>query len=309
MPNHHRLIIMGSGPAGSTAAIYAARAELNPVVLEGLQAGGQLTITTEVENYPGFANGISGPELVETMKLQAERFGAIYRPDEAVQVDLAQRPFYIQTHESEYTCEALIIATGASARWLGLASEKKFMGHGVSACATCDGFFFREKEIVVVGGGDTAMEEATFLTKFATKVTIVHRRGELRASRIMQEKAMSNPRIHFALHKIPEEIIGEEYPLRVTGVKLRDVRDNTTSVLSVDGVFMGIGHEPNSKLFQGQLDMEPTGYIITQSKSTATNVKGVFAAGDVQDHRYRQAITAAGSGCMAALEAEKFLEG
>jgi thioredoxin reductase (NADPH) len=308
MPIHHRLIILGSGPAGSTAAIYAARAELTPVVFEGLQAGGQLTITTEVENYPGFEHGIAGPELMETMKRQAERFGTIYIADEAVSVNLANRPFLIKTHEGEYSCDALIIATGASARWLGLPSEKKFMGHGVSACATCDGFFFREKEIIVVGGGDTAMEEATFLTKFATKVTIIHRRGEMRASRILQEKAQSNPRIHFRFHHVVEEIVGEEYPLRVTGAKLRDVRDNKLSLLPVEGVFMGIGHEPNSKVFQGQLDRDANGYIITQAKSSATSVLGVFAAGDVQDHRYRQAITAAGSGCMAALDAEKFLE-
>jgi len=309
MTKPHRLIILGSGPAGSTAAIYTARAELKPIVFEGLQAGGQLTITTEVENYPGFTHGIPGPELMDIMKQQAERFGAKYIADEAVWVSLARRPFLIKTHEAEYSCNALIIATGASARWMGLASEKKFMGHGVSACATCDGFFFRDKEIAVVGGGDTAMEEATFLTKFATKVTIIHRRGELRASRIMQEKAMANPRLHFAYHSVVEEILGEEYPLRVTGVRLRDVRDNTTSLLKVEGVFLGIGHDPNSKVFKGQLEMDANGYIVTHEKSTATSVAGVFAAGDVQDHRYRQAITAAGSGCMAALDAERFLEG
>jgi thioredoxin reductase (NADPH) len=307
-PKHHRVIILGSGPAGSTAAIYTARAEFHPVVFEGLQAGGQLTITTEVENYPGFQNGIPGPDLMETMKAQAERFGAVYIADEAIWVSLAQRPFLLRTHEHEYSCDALIIATGATARWLGLASEKKYMGHGVSACATCDGFFFRDKEIAVVGGGDTAMEEATFLTKFASKVTIIHRRGELRASRIMIEKAQRNPRIHWALHQNVEEIIGEDFPLHVTGVKLRHVQDKASSLLHVDGVFMGIGHEPNSKVFKGQLEMDPNGYIITQGKSTVTNIPGVFAAGDVQDHHYRQAITAAGSGCMAALDVEKFLE-
>jgi thioredoxin reductase (NADPH) len=307
-PKHHRVIILGSGPAGSTAAIYTARAELKPVVFEGLQAGGQLTITTEVENYPGFREGIPGPDLVETMKAQAERFGAVYTADEAIWVSLALRPFLLRTHEGEYSCDALIIATGASARWLGLATEKKYMGHGVSACATCDGFFFRDKEIAVVGGGDTAMEEATFLTRFASKVTIIHRRGEMRASRIMLEKAQRNPRIHWALHQTVEEILGEDFPLHVTGVKLRNVQDNAVSLLHVDGVFMGIGHEPNSKVFKGQIEMDPNGYILTQGKSTVTNVPGVFAAGDVQDHRYRQAITAAASGCMAALDVEKFLE-
>ncbi|MCX6640840.1 MAG: thioredoxin-disulfide reductase [bacterium] len=307
MAQHHKLIILGSGPAGSTAAIYAARSNIAPVVFEGMQPGGQLTITTEVENFPGFPDGVMGPEIVDIFKRQAEKFCAKYIFDEAIGADLSKRPFKLQMHEAEYTCDALIIATGAVARWLGIPSESKYRGHGVSACATCDAFFFRDKKVTVVGGGDTAMEEATFLTKFATKVTIIHRRGELRASKIMQEKAFKNPKIEFAYFSLVHEIIGEMNPPHITGVILKDVRDNSLRTLEVDGVFMGIGHVPNSHIFKGQLEMDENGYIITEGKTTKTTVPGVFACGDVQDHLYRQAISAAGTGCMAALDAERFL--
>jgi thioredoxin reductase (NADPH) len=307
MPQHHRLIILGSGPAGSTAAIYAARANITPVVFEGMQPGGQLIITTEIENYPGFVNGVIGPELVDIMKQQAERFGAQYIQDEAIGADLCKHPFRLQMHEAEYTCDALIIATGAVARWMGIPSESKFRGHGVSACATCDGFFFKGKEVAVVGGGDTAMEEATYLTKFASKVTVIHRRDEFRASKIMVEKALKNPKIEYAYFSVIDEIIGEMNPPHVTGINIKDVRDGSIRKLPVDGVFMAIGHVPNSKIFQGQLAMDESGYIITEGKSARTTIPGVFAAGDVQDHIYRQAISAAGSGCMAAIDAERYL--
>ncbi len=308
MATHHRVIILGSGPAGSTAAIYAARAELEPVVFEGIQPGGQLTITTEVENYPGFVNGITGPELMDICKEQAERFGAKYIMDEAIEADLSQAPFKLTMNEGEYTCDALIIATGATARWLNIPSEAKYKGHGVSACATCDGFFFKDKEIAVVGGGDSAIEEATFLTKFATKVTIIHRRDELRASKIMQEKARNNPKIEFAYSYVIDEILGEDDPPHVTSVRLKSTKDGSTKEIPMDGIFMGIGHTPNSSIFEGQLEMNKDGYIITLGKSTKTNVPGIFAAGDVQDFTYKQAISAAGSGCMAALDAERYLE-
>ncbi len=308
MATHHKLIILGSGPAGSTAAIYAGRADLEPVVFEGLQPGGQLTITTEVENYPGFVDGITGPELMDVCKQQAERFGAVYIMDEAVAADLSDTPFKLTMNEGEYTCDALVIATGATARWLGIPSEERFKGHGVSACATCDGFFFKDKELIVVGGGDSAMEEATFLTKFASKVTIVHRRDELRASKIMQEKAIKNPKIEIAYSYVVDEVLGQDNPLKVTGAKLKSTKDGSLMEMPVDGIFMGIGHIPNSKIFEGQLVMNQEGYIITLGKSSKTNVAGVFACGDVQDFTYRQAISAAGTGCMAALDAERYLE-
>lgn len=310
MANHHKLIIVGSGPAGFTAALYAGRANLNPVVFEGIQPGGQLTITTEVENYPGFAKGIMGPELMDIMREQAQRFGAISVYKLITKVDFSQRPFKLWADDEEYSADAVILATGASAKLLGLPSEKHYMGYGVSACATCDGFFFRNQEVVVVGGGDTAVEEATFLTKFASKVTIVHRRDQLRASKIMQEKALKNPKIAFAWDSVVEEILGKEESGKksVTGVRLRNVKTNATTDLKVDGVFMGIGHQPNTALFKGQLEMDSVGYLKLQGRGTYTNIPGVFAAGDVADSVYRQAVTAAGSGCAAAIDAERWLE-
>lgn len=303
---HHRVIILGSGAAGLTAALYTARADLEPLVIEGSQPGGQLTITTDVENYPGFPEGIMGPDMMAEFRKQAERFGTEIVFGDVTSVDLGDRPFRAEVGKDRYTCDSMIIATGATAKLLGLESEAKLMGYGVSACATCDGFFFKEKELVVVGGGDTAMEEATFLTKFASKVNIVHRRNELRASKIMQDRAMTNPKISFIWDTAVDEIHGDPQAGGVTGVKLRNLKTGKVEDFRCDGVFIAIGHQPNSQLFDGVLDMDELGYLITQN-GTKTNVSGVFACGDVQDRIYRQAVTAAGSGCMAAIDAERFL--
>ncbi len=297
--------IIGSGPAGLTAAIYAARANLSPLLIEGLQAGGQLTTTTEVENYPGFHHAIMGPELMKEMRAQAERFGTEFLAGEVTAVDLKHSPLSLTVNgEERIETKTLIIASGASAIQLGVLGESRLMGHGVSTCATCDGYFFRGKELVVVGGGDSAMEEATFLTKFATRVFVVHRRNKLRASKIMQDRALKNEKVTFIWNSVVEEILGKEV---VTGVRLRNLQTDQTSDLSCAGMFVAIGHNPNTSLFAGQTEMDAKGYILTKN-GTATNVPGVFAAGDVQDSRYRQAVTAAGSGCMAAMDAERYLE-
>jgi thioredoxin reductase (NADPH) len=309
MSNHRKVIIIGSGPAGFTAALYASRANLSPLMFEGLQPGGQLTITTEVENYPGFEHGIQGPELMEVMRKQALRFGAESVYKIITKVDFSKRPFTLWADDEQYTADAVIVATGASAQWLGLPSEKEYSGYGVSACATCDGFFFRNQEVYVVGGGDTAMEEANFLTKFASKLTLVHRRDEFRASKVMQDRVLKNPKVSVEWNSVVEEVLGvtENNKKKMTGLKLKNVKTGEIKQVKADGLFLAIGHKPNTALFKGILDMHENGYLKVQPGTTKTNIEGIFAAGDVADHYYRQAITAAGTGCMAALDAERWL--
>ena len=305
---HSKVLIIGSGPAGYTAAIYAARAMLNPTLIQGIQPGGQLTITTDVENYPGYGDVIQGPWLMEQMETQAKNVGTQIINDIIKSVDLESKPFTALSESGEsYTADTLIISTGAQARWLGLESEKKFQGYGVSACATCDGFFFKEKEVVVIGGGNSAVEEALFLTSFASKVHLIHRRNELRAEKILQERLLKHEKINCIWDHELVEILGEDNPPNVTGVKIKNVKNNETQELKVDGVFIAIGHDPATQIFKGQVEMDDQGYIITKPDSAATNVEGVYAAGDVKDKTYRQAVTAAGMGCMAALEAEKYI--
>ena len=306
----HNVIIIGSGPAGLTAALYTARANLNPIVFEGLQPGGQLTITTEVENYPGFEHGIMGPVLMDIMRKQAQRFGADCQFKIVDKVDFSSQPFKVYVDKDVYKAKSVIIATGASAKLLGLPSESKFMGYGVSACATCDGFFFKDQRIVVIGGGDTAMEEANYLTKFGKEVVIVHRRDEFRASKIMLERAKKNPKIKLLTDTVLEEVLGKEEDGKklVTGALFKNVKTGETFTHECEGIFLGIGHKPNTDIFKGMIDMDETGYLKTKKSTTETNIPGVFACGDCQDHYYRQAVTAAGSGCMSAIDAERYLE-
>jgi thioredoxin reductase (NADPH) len=299
-----RVVIVGSGPAGYTAALYTARAELRPMLVAGLQGGGQLMLTTDVENFPGFPEGITGPELMDLFRAQAERFGAEVILEDATEIDTSTRPFRVKTAERSFSADALILATGASARWLGIESEQRLMNQGVSACATCDGALFRGKPMAVVGGGDTALEEALFLTRFATRVTVVHRRDQLRASKIMQERALANPKIEFAWNSVVDEILGDEY---VTGIRLRDVKSDETREVPVEAVFIAIGHQPNTDLVRGQIELDGVGYVKVEPGTTRTTVEGVFACGDATDPTYRQAITAAGTGCMAAIDAERWL--
>ncbi len=306
----HNVIIIGSGPAGLTAALYAARANLSPLVFEGPQPGGQLTITTEVENYPGFPDGIMGPALMDVMRKQAQKFGADCQFKMVDEVDFSKRPFRLVVEGKEYFAHTVIVATGATAKLLNLPSESEYMGYGVSACATCDGFFFKNQHVVVVGGGDTAMEEATYLTKHAARVTVVHRRNELRASKVMIERATKNPKIDFIWDSVVTEVSGEKNELghkKATSVKVKNLKTGQITDFKCDGLFLAIGHQPNTKLFQGKLEMDPVGYLVTKAHSTATNVPGIFAAGDVADPTYRQAVSAAGTGCMAAIDAERFL--
>lgn len=314
--SHHKVVIIGTGPAGYTAAIYASRANLSPLIFEGAQPGGQLTITTEVENFPGFKDGVMGPELMDEMRQQVLRFGTVIKSETVVKVDFQQRPFRIVSDQAEYISDSVIIATGASAKWMGIQKDEELSrsGGGVSACATCDGFFFRGKEIAVVGGGDTALEEAIYLTKFASKVNLIHRRDKLRASKAMQERAMKNEKLSFCWNKVVDDILTTtlETPMgdkveKIRALRLRDTVDGSSSDLPVEGLFVAIGHKPNTELFQGQLAMDENGYLAVEKGSSRTTIPGVFACGDVQDHVYRQAITAAGSGCMAAIDAERWL--